>query len=685
MKKLVSFGLLSVLQFVGCALSTAQQISSDTDSLPDVFQGSYIDLIEKQYRSEAALAFRKHQLPGNKVEWQAYKASLRSRIFEQTAAVTNSDLPLAIQQTGVKQLNGYSVQNVSFQTRPGVRATANLYVPDGPGSFPAVIAMHGHWPDGKTNEVVQSLGHTLALNGYVCLILDAFGSGERTTEHAVHEYHGSNLGASLMNAGHTLMGEQISDNIRGVDLLYSLPYVDKNNIGATGASGGGNQTMWLSALDERIKASMPVVSVGTFESYIMRSNCVCELLPGGLTFTEEAGVLAMIAPRALKIATALHDANLTFTYPEMLKSYQSAQKVFTMMGAFDKISYQLFDTGHGYWPQMRQSMLGFFDLYLKEKGSGAAKQEIPFKLLDKEQLMVYKPQQRDTAVLSIQEFAKIAGSALKKYNRGQNSIDVQNKRQELQKLLGISNPIKLAGVTTYGEKGGWQRFSMQTSDNRLIPLLLKKPKAGSSDYTVILNPSGKNAVDLNWLSRMEQSNNGIVIADLWGSGQSHSQATAGFDKNLTPFHTLARASLWLGKTVIGNWVSEIDMITQLVKIQTPTAKISFHAEKEASIAALFYEAIHGQGHRLVLSHCPVSYEFDQRQTVDYFGMSIHIPAVLQWGDVALACALTKAEITFENPVSMSGTEIRDEKLVAVKSEFERLAKICKKKTPVNFN
>ncbi len=124
-------------------------------------------------------------------------------------------------------------------------------------------------------------------------VLIPWGAGERTSVHGVTEYHGSNLGASFMNIGESLLGIQVSDNIRGVDLLCSLPYVDARNIGATGASGGGNQTMWLAAADERIKAAVPVVSVGTFESYVMRSNCICELLIDGLTFTEEAGVLAL--------------------------------------------------------------------------------------------------------------------------------------------------------------------------------------------------------------------------------------------------------------------------------------------------------------------------------------------------------------------------------------------------------
>ena len=157
------------------------------------------------------------------------------------------------------------------------------------------------------SDPVQSVGHSLALNGYVCLNIDAFGSGERSTIHGEYEYHGYNLGASLMNIGESLMGFQISDNIRGVDLLCSLPYVDAKHIGATGASGGGNQTLWLTAIDERIKASMPVVSVGTFESYVMNDNCICELLIDGLTFTEESGILALVAPRAIKMCNHNQD------------------------------------------------------------------------------------------------------------------------------------------------------------------------------------------------------------------------------------------------------------------------------------------------------------------------------------------------------------------------------------------
>ena len=81
--------------------------------------------------------------------------------------------------------------------------------------------------------------------------------------------------------------------------------------------------MWLAAIDERVKAAVPVVSVGTFESYVMRSNCICELLIDGLTFTEEAGVLALA--RAIMPCNHTKDAPTFFYLLKMLRSYNNAK------------------------------------------------------------------------------------------------------------------------------------------------------------------------------------------------------------------------------------------------------------------------------------------------------------------------------------------------------------------------
>src|ERR1051326_562298 len=349
-------------------------------TLPSILSTIHEDFIDKKLREEAATKFNAYQLPTNRKEFETFKTYLRGKIIQKAGVVINHQLPLNVRETGIIRLKGYFIKKIAFQTRPGVYATANLYVPDGTGPFPAVIHAHGHWMNSKADEeFIQPVCHSLALNGYVCLAIDAFGAGERSTVHGTPEYHGSNLGASLMNIGESLMGIQISDNMRGVDLLCSLPYVDANKIGATGASGGGNQTMWLAAIDERIKAAVPVVSVGTFQSYIMNSNCICELLIDGLTFTEEAGVLSLIAPRALKMCNHYRDDIPTFVPAEMLKSYTKAKPVFQMLDAGNNISYSLSDSTHGYWPDDRQVMLGWFDLHLKGIGNGERKKEIPFR------------------------------------------------------------------------------------------------------------------------------------------------------------------------------------------------------------------------------------------------------------------------------------------------------------------
>ena len=228
------------------------------DSLPTVLTSYHADLIAVKLRHEALLKFGEHQLPNNLKDWESYRLKLKNEIIKKAGVHIDHNLPLNIRESGSIQMKGYNIKNIAFQTLPGVYATANLFIPEGNGPFPAVINLHAH--SGRFDDKDQAVAHSLAVNGYVCLSIDPWGAGERTTVHGVTEYHGANLGASFMNIGESLMGIQISDNMRGVDLLCSLPYVDITNIGATGASGGGNQTMWLAAVDERIKAAVPVVS-----------------------------------------------------------------------------------------------------------------------------------------------------------------------------------------------------------------------------------------------------------------------------------------------------------------------------------------------------------------------------------------------------------------------------------------
>lgn len=653
------------------------QKTPKADSLPNVLTGSHADLVESKLRHEAVLKFTQHQLPKDKGEWEKQRIRLRNEIIKKAGIMIDPKLPLHYQETGVKKMDGFTIRNIIFQTRPGVYATANLYIPDGKGPFPAVINMHGHWPKGRVHEVPQSRGPSLALNGYVCLTVDAFGSGERTTKHGVNEYHGANLGASLMNIGESLLGFQVSDNMRAVDLLCSLPYVDAQNIGATGASGGGNQTMWLTAVDERIKASMPVVSVGTFESAVMRSNCICELLIDGLTFTEASGVLALVAPRAIKMCNHEQDSNPTFYPAEMQRSYNNARPVFKMLGVENKITYELFNLEHGYWPENREAMLGWFDLHLKGTGTGAAKKEIAFKTLPEEQVMVYAKGRRDPKVETISKYCKRKGSELRNEFLAAKTFNTDKKKNELGSILRIHEEPDLKKVYHYTTVDGWDRIALETSDEKLIPVLHKPARDKSGEYMILCDPQGKKNISPALMDELIKKGTGIVLVDLSGTGEASSTASRAHDK-LTNLHTLSRAELWLGRTILGEWVKEISLVTQYLTAKYNTTKITIDGSKEGGLAGLFLAALKGNVQAVILRDAPISYLFDSRDGVDFFSMAVHLPGFLQWGDVSLAAAMTGTNVTFVNPVTMSGNTIRGENLQAYTTEFEKIRTACGK-------
>ncbi|HRE52727.1 MAG TPA: acetylxylan esterase [Flavitalea sp.] len=637
------------------------------DSLPAVLAGNHADLTESRLRNEAVMKFTKHQLPDNKTDWNAYRSRLKARLIEKAGIAVDHKLPLDIRETGEIQMNGYKIKNIAFQTIPGIYATANLFIPDGNGPFPAIVHMLGHWRKGKIDRSgPQQVGHSFALSGYVCLTIDPWGAGERATTHGDFEYHGANLGASLMNIGETLLGRQVVDNMRGIDLLSAMPNVDATRIGATGASGGGNQTMWLVALDERVKAAMPVVSVGSFESYIMRSNCVCELELDGFTLTEEAGVLALVAPRAIKMCNHEKESNPTFYIAEMLRTYGNALPVFKMLGVENNIAYETFDLTHGYWKENREAALGWFDLHLKGIGDGSSKKEVSFDTIPEEKLMVYPKGKRDPAYITTAVYARNKGAELKKTYLGHKTFDPSAKRKELKEILRIHEPSTLKKAHSFKSVDGWERIALETSDNKLIPVLLRSPSGQSQEYIIFSHAQGKRHIANDLLDEAKKKGLGIAIVDLSGTGET----TRNNETGEMTYHTLSRSELWLGRSMLGEWAKELSAVADYVKTDRKAKRIRLDGTKEAGLAALFLSAVEGKGDELILRDAPVSYLFDNRESVDFYSMAIHLPGFLKWGDVSLAAALSGKNITLINPLSMSGRSLSPAQLKEYNAEFE---------------
>ena len=209
--------------------------------------------------------------PASPEGWEQRLNSVRRGLARSFGRVPVSPCPLEAEILGVLRRPGYVIERLTFQSRPGVRVTANLYRPESSGKrYPGVLSVHGHWAWARIDPIVQLRCIGLAKLGYVCLCIDAFGAGERAVTPGPGTYHGGLVGASLWPVGTPLLGLQVYDNRRAIDYLISRPEVDGTRLAITGASGGGNQTLYAGATDDRLKAVVPVCSIGTYESYLGR-------------------------------------------------------------------------------------------------------------------------------------------------------------------------------------------------------------------------------------------------------------------------------------------------------------------------------------------------------------------------------------------------------------------------------
>ena len=601
--------------------------------LPKVWNEGLSRYYEQLLKGQAAAAFRMHPLPEKAADWNP--EALRARIWEALGVSIDHNLPLDLQITGEIPCSGYRIQKICYQSRPDFYVTGNLYIPEGNGPFPAVINMHGHWSQGRLAARVQQRGHLLAKSGYVCLCVDAFGSGERGTRHGEYEYHGSNLGGSLMQFGETLMGIQVVDNMRGVDLLCSLPFVDATKIGATGGSGGGNQTMWLTAMDTRITAAVPVVSVGSFQSYVMCLNCVCEMLPDGLTFTEESGVLALVAPRALKICNGLLDSNPAFAPAEMLRSLNEARKVYKALGAPDQLDCFIFNKTHGFWPEVQEAMLGWFERHLKGKGLGKYCEVPSFTTLPEEDLLVFAVGQRPGKVCSIAEYSARKAAALAGCR--------QPNREKLSEILHLKTPCN-PQLRELHPQDGWRRFCVSAEDGRLLPLLLRPPQQGNR-LVIVSAPYGKDELENTELfAQLECSNLGLAVIDPWGCGENEES-----NKPETPDRNYARSLLWLGMTQQGKWVEDYQMTEHFLQKLYPDCNIAAAGYRDTAITAILFAALNQRATDLFLEQAPLSFQYSPKRA-QMFSNSLLIPNILRCADVSDLLTMAGGKTNSINPI-----------------------------------
>jgi dienelactone hydrolase len=510
-------------------------------------------------REEASKLRAADKPPRTREEWETRRAKLRQSLTEAWGEFPQDPCPLEARVLGTIKHDGYRIERLVFQTLPGIWMTANAYVPDGEGKKPAVLCVHGHWRLAKQEPVVQARCIGLARLGFFVLVVDAFGAGERATGKALGEYHGEMAGATLFPSGLTLSGVQLYENRRAVDYLQSRAEVDPERIAVTGASGGGNQSMYAGTFDERIKAAIPVCSVGNYQAYLGAACCMCEVVPGALRFTEEGDLLGLAAPRALMVINATGDAR-QFSVPEARKSLARAADIFKLYDHSDAVRHTIIESGHDYNQTMREAMYGWVRRHLMGTGDGSPVAEAPIKTDDPESLRCYPGDSRPDDFVTLPQFAGAASRRVLKALPEPQSVEemreLRKRRVETlrERVLGgfpAETPLQLAADAPVD--GRTVLHYTTESGVRLNALLARTPMAKRLAVLIAADLPAKTAAS-ELAEKLRDAGWNLYIPELRATGRT---AVPGDTIGRAPDHNSAEWSLWIGRPLLGQWAWDV--------------------------------------------------------------------------------------------------------------------------------
>jgi dienelactone hydrolase len=411
----------------------------------------------------------------NTTDWKRNRDTYRKQLFEMLSLdplPARGDLKATV--TGKVGKEDFVVENLHFQSLPGLYVTANLYLPkqiDKP--LPTVLYLTGHGPvikDGVSygNKVTyQHHGIWFARHGYACLIVDSLQLGEILGLH-----HGTyREGMWWWNSrGYTPAGVEAWNCIRALDYLETRPDIDKTRFAATGRSGGGAYSWWIVALDDRIKAAAPVAGITDLHNHVVdgtvEGHCDCMFTVNTYRW-DYAQVAALAAPRPLLIVNT--DRDPIFPLDGVVRLHSLVRSVYRSYNAETNLGLVISEGGHKDTQDIQVPVLRWFNRYLK--GEDPLIERAAVKLLQPEELKVFARLPADAINTNIhQTFVPLA-----KVSTEVSAGEHARLLDELRSKSFAGWPGQTVHPKLTLEKD--QTFALETQPNVILSLALK----GSSD------------------------------------------------------------------------------------------------------------------------------------------------------------------------------------------------------------
>ncbi len=525
-----------------------------------------LDNLER--RAEEALA----KIPRARTQREAEKARapLRHQL-QQSLGLGLLPWPPALHARVAGRLsgNGFRLEKIVYESVPGALVPAHLYLPDPlRPPAPAVLFYPGHWwADSKTRPDFQAFCINMARLGFVVLAWDPFGQGERGISTRDHRR------VEALLVGISQQGLAAYETQCALQYLLSRKEVDPRRIGITGASGGGYNTWITAALDDRIAAAAPVVGTSEFfeqihttRGYNWDPNEHCHYVPGLVRYANNHELLAMAAPKPIRIITATEDREFSITGVRAV--YEYGRELYQSYEATEKIS--LFEdpsAGHGYQQKKREAAYGWFLRWLMNRGDGRPYAEPPTETLpyDSSELRCLPPRQNQPAGPGLMEAVERLAARL----------PAPPANSDLKSILGL--PADAEPARPMIRDVQLQRLLIPSEEGIRVPAFLLKPEGSVKGVLVAVDDRGKEglASDLN-LGEMLERNWAVCGVDPRGIGELATTSMA----------WISAVSLLLNENFVGRQALDLGRAMDYLKGAAPFQGKAFALYARGDNAAL---------------------------------------------------------------------------------------------------
>ncbi len=561
-----------------------------------------------------AEAYEKLETPEQLKAWQTE----RREFFLRKLGGFPERTPLNPVITGSAKFDGYSIEKLYFESQPGFFVSATMYLPEGKGPFPGVLHIPGHSTNGKARDLYQRAAIVIAKGGCAVLSYDPVGQGERHHFHDdTHEEGKPKVTATtqehqLFNQGAILLGSNTArlmvwDATRAIDYLQSRDDIIADKIGCTGISGGGTNTSYIMALDDRIKAAAPGCYLCGFRSLINRQGPqdAEQNIHGQLAFGMDHGDYVMMrAPQPTLIMVATEDY---FDIEGAWQLFRRSKRFYSRMGFPERCDLVEAPTEHGFPTEMRVASANWMRRWLLGNDTPVTEEDFP--ILPDEELystptgrVLDLPGARSAFDLHAEwakSFAATRAENAKPENREalRETIFVLTAACKLDQFPAVefeslgSVDSKFAHI---------EKFVLTPEPGIELPaLLFTSPKNTSVKNVVIhLNPEGKHldAEPAGAIANlMETPDTAVLAIDLRGFGEIGTPSTrAGFDKLIGVDWRETTYAMLLEKSYVGYRVDDIAQSAQWLRqhFKSPGLGIDLNAIGDATVAARHAAFLH---------------------------------------------------------------------------------------------